>query len=234
MNVAHFSEKVNSEGLYWECPHCRHYARIQSEDISSTFVRIPSKSKTTVLEVLCPNPECQETSIYYTKYVVEKHGSVAKESEMLFPHGVYKHYPDYVPEPIRRDYEEAAIISQLSPKASAALIRRALQGIIKHKWPHLKNKKLYDQINSLEGVIKTHEFAALHGIRKIGNVSVHMENPGVIADQDSPITTSDAEKLIELLEYLIKVWIIEVEESKALMSGISDRGDEIDRIQKGE
>jgi hypothetical protein len=30
------------------------------------------------------------------------------------------------------------------------------------------------------------------------------------------------------------VWIIEVEESKALMSGISDRGDEIDRIQKGE
>lgn len=42
--------------------------------------------------------------------------------------------PDYIPEAIRKDYVEACSILDASPKASATLSRRCLQGMIRDFW----------------------------------------------------------------------------------------------------
>jgi hypothetical protein len=42
--------------------------------------------------------------------------------------------PDYIPEQIKDDYYEACSILNLSPKASATLARRCLQGMIRDFW----------------------------------------------------------------------------------------------------
>ena len=42
--------------------------------------------------------------------------------------------PDYIPEAIRKDYMEACAIIDSSPKASATLSRRCLQGMIRDFW----------------------------------------------------------------------------------------------------
>ncbi len=232
IDVEKFYEEVRRSGVYWECPYCKNHSRIQFDDISRTWKNRHNQYEISVLQVFCPNPQCRKPSIYFSDYSINKSGIKLENSEMLYPHGVYNHYPDFVPEPIRKDYEEAACIASLSPKASAALIRRALQGMIKHKWPELKDKKLMDQINLLDEKVPIHQKNALHGIRKIGNVGAHMHDPGVIANQDSPITVDDVDKLIKLLEYLIKSWYVDEAEAIALMEGVSDRGDEIHKIQR--
>lgn len=241
IDAKEFHSSISKGYEYWECPYCKHSSQLNDRDVEHLWMQKNDDSYY-VLGILCPNPKCHQLTIYKSKYTLEiipsihtmgTKGWVLYGSEMLYPHGVYNHYPDFVPEPIREDYKEAACIASLSPKASAALIRRALQGMIMDKWPDLKDKKLFDQINELDEKVQIHQKQALHGIRKIGNVGAHMNNPGVIADQDSPITVDDAGKLIKLLEYLLKSWYLDEADAMALMKGISDRGDEVKRIQKG-
>jgi len=239
IDVNKFIEQAEYIGVYWDCPYCKKGSKITNEDIAKAIKLGEEGRKTSILTIICPNPECKKETVYLAFYTGAygtprfSNSYEMIQSEMLYPHGIYNHYPDYVPEPIRKDYEEAASISQLSPKASAALIRRALQGMIKDKWPVLKDKYLNEQINSLDDKVPAHQKEALHGIRKIGNVGAHMNDPGVIADQDSPITVDDADNLIKLLEYLIKTWYVDEADAMALMYGISNRGDEVDNIQKG-
>ena len=237
IDIDSFISAVNLGKQFWECPHCKKNMQIDVKDIHYSKCWNSENLLLYVMMILCPNPECEEETIYMSTSQRHIEGTdvyfTPQYAEMLYPHGVYYHYPDFVPEPIRKDYEEAATISQLSPKASAALIRRALQGMIKAKWPDLKDKNLFNQINALDEKVPAHQKKALHGIRKIGNVGAHMKDPGAIADQDSPITVDDADNLIKLLEYLIKTWYVDEADAMALMKGISDRGDEVDKIQKG-
>jgi Domain of unknown function (DUF4145) len=51
------------------------------------------------------------------------------KSWTLLPPSSAKPQPDCIPQPIRDDYYEACSIRDLSPKASATIIRRCLQGI---------------------------------------------------------------------------------------------------------
>lgn len=59
--------------------------------------------------------------------------SLEREWHLIPPSGA-KAFPDFVPAAIRADYEEACLIVDLSPKASATLSRRALQGMIRDFW----------------------------------------------------------------------------------------------------
>ena len=52
----------------------------------------------------------------------------------LIPESDAKVFPDYIPQQIREDYVEASKIKELSPKASATLSRRCLQGMIRDFW----------------------------------------------------------------------------------------------------
>lgn len=49
----------------------------------------------------------------------------------LLPDSIAKPQPNYIPAPIRKDYEQACKIADLSPNASAVLARRCLQSMIR-------------------------------------------------------------------------------------------------------
>lgn len=127
-----------------------------------------------------------------------------------------KQFPDYIPEAIRKDYEEAYAIVNLSPKASATLSRRCLQGMIHDFWD-IKLKNLNQEITALKDKIPADLWSSIDALRQLGNIGAHMEkDTDVIVDIDP----NEAESLIKLIELLMKEWYINREERNKLFSDI--------------
>ncbi len=126
------------------------------------------------------------------------------------------HYPDYIPRQIREDYEEAYAILKLSPKASATLSRRCLQGMIRDFWG-VSRSRLYDEISELKDKIDPNLWNAIDSLRCLGNIGAHMEKDvNLIIDIDS----EEAEKLVKLIELLMNEWYINRENRNTLFSDI--------------
>jgi hypothetical protein len=122
----------------------------------------------------------------------------------LIPPSSAKVFPDYIPQPIRDDYVEACKIRDLSPKASATLSRRCLQGMIRNFWKISKGR-LIDEIDAIKDKVDADTWLAIDAVRKIGNIGAHMEKDiNVIVD----VEPEEAQMLIGLIELLTKDWYI--------------------------
>jgi Domain of unknown function (DUF4145) len=119
------------------------------------------------------------------------------------PFGKARVFPDYVPEFIRNDYEEACSIVELSPKAAATLARRAVQGIIRDFWKVSKRdlKAEIDEVETMVGHgVDPDTFGTLHAIRELGNIGAHPERDiNLIVD----VEPGEAELLLKSVETLI-------------------------------
>jgi hypothetical protein len=164
------------------------------------------------------------------------------ESTELFnlrPASHAKPQPDSVPAPLAKDYYEACAIRDLSPKASATLSRRVLQGMIrdfcKINAPNLYQeiellKKLADEGKAPPGVaVETVD--AMHSVRSIGNIGAHMEKDiDVVVDVDP----NEAQALIELIEMLFEDWYIERAQRQRKLAAIKSIADQkADKPKKG-
>jgi hypothetical protein len=167
--------------------------------------------------VACANPQCKEITLvatftkgealHGTRYTIKE----AVAEYKLRPESSAKPQPDYIPKAIRDDYYEACRIRDLSPKASAALSRRCLQGMIRDFCKIQKNR-LIDEIKELQDRVEkgdspkgvTHEtIEAIDHVRSIGNIGAHMEKDvNLIVDIDP----GEAQALIELIEMLLAEW----------------------------
>ena len=109
--------------------------------------------------------------------------------------------PD-MPEDIRRDYDEASAILDLSPRGAAALIRLAIQKICKELGKPGRN--INDDIGALvkDGLDRRVQ-QALDAVRVIGNSAVH---PGQIDIRDD---RAIAEALFRLLNLIVEKMISE-------------------------
>jgi hypothetical protein len=113
-------------------------------------------------------------------------------------------FPDYVPKAILDDYSEACLIRDLSPKASATLSRRCLQGIIRDFW-RVSKARLVDEIEAIKDKVDPLTWDAIDAVRHIGNIGAHMEKDiNVMIDVDP----QEAGLLIGLIETLIKDWYV--------------------------
>lgn len=163
----------------WNCPFCNHHATITEKNsgISRYEFNFENKHgyqaiKTSV--VTCPNPNCRE---YCISASLHDHREIngnykdlpAKKTWNLIPQAQTKIFPDYVPKAIIEDYEEACAIKNLSPKASATLARRCLQGMIRHFW-EIKKGRLVDEIDGIKDKVDPITWAAIDAVRKIGNI----------------------------------------------------------------
>src|SRR5258708_21194553 len=101
----------------------------------------------------------------------------------LMPSSHAKPQPDCVQETLLIDYEEACAIRDLSPKASATIIRRCIQGIIRD-FCGITKKRLIDEIKELRRRVASGEAPAgvqadtvdaIDHVRNIGNIGAHME-----------------------------------------------------------
>ncbi|MBV6787527.1 DUF4145 domain-containing protein [Xanthomonas campestris pv. uppalii] len=134
----------------------------------------------------------------------------------LRPNSSAKVFPNYIPKPIREDYEEACLIRDLSPKAAATLARRCLQGIIRDFWG-ISKARLVDEINDLKGVIDQATWEAIDAVRSIGNIGAHMERDINLVIEVEP---EEAQLLIGLIEVLLKDWYIARHERQAHLQQI--------------
>lgn len=124
--------------------------------------------------------------------------------------------PEYIPDSIKSDYYEANAIVDLSPKASATLARRCLQGMIRDFWG-ITGKTLFKEIEALESKIPADQWRVINGLRRLGNIGAHMESDvNTIVDIDP----DEARKLLKLIELLFKDWYVQRHEREALYNEI--------------
>lgn len=162
-------------------------------------------------------PICNNTNISATN-ICDSHSTFIS----IYPASLAKQFPDYVPVPIRQDYEEAYAIKDLSPKASATLSRRCLQGMIRDFW-NINKKNLYEEISELKDKIPAKQWEVLNGIRSIGNIGAHMEKDiNTIVDIDP----DEAERLIRVIELLIEKWYIARHDEEVLYDEVIALSDE--------
>jgi hypothetical protein len=113
---------------------------------------------------VCANEECRNLSLGLD---VGKHTGYQNSkpvltdpigSWQLLPASSARPQPDYIPEALRRDYEEACAIRDLSPKVSATITRRCIQGIIRDFCCITKRRLIASQtemsVSRLSAIIK--------------------------------------------------------------------------------
>ena len=158
----------------------------------------------------CPN--CGRVAIRYLGVKGFDKGSEFN----ICPRSCSINFPEYIPSAIRSDYEEACSIVDLSPKASATLARRCLQGMIHDYWK-IDKGNLAKEITELEGKIPADQWEVIDGLRRLGNIGAHMEKDVNLIVAIEP---DEAQKLIKLIELLMKDWYINRHEQQQLYTEI--------------
>jgi Domain of unknown function (DUF4145) len=211
----------------WRCPYCQQIATLLDENRSTDthYFEKGNKDGSLALRtwvVVCPNTACREYTLSGALFKADYQGvnlkavGAALLHWTLKPQSSARPFPDYIPEVIRKDYEEACLIRDLSPKASATLSRRCLQGIIRDFWGIAK-ARLKDEVDALQGKVDAPTWQAIDAVRSIGNIGAHMERDINLIVEVEP---DEAAMLIGLLEVLMEEWYIRKHERDEHMQKI--------------
>lgn len=208
--------------MNYTCPYCGRHTTITDPNKDSMWYRIHiQKSKLGdvgfgISAVTCPNKECEqlllvaELSSAYNQYEEWKKSSTIRTWRLL-PESEAKVLPDYIPDPIKEDYYEACRIRDLSPKASATLARRCLQGMIRDFWK-ISKTRLKDEIDALEEKVDPDTWSSIDAVRSVGNIGAHMEKDiNIIVD----VEPEEAQLLMGLIEQLVDDWYVDRESRRA-------------------
>lgn len=199
----------------WKCPFCDQNATLTRPNVSTVEHHFSNGSKhgdqIVKAEItVCPNSECAEYTLSIGLYEADSMGpgrwycGTRVSSFQLIPSSKAMVFPNYVPQAVLDDYNEACLIRDLSPKASATLARRCLQGIIRDFW-NVTKPRLIDEIAAVKDKVDPLTWAAIDAVRQIGNIGAHMEKDiNVIIDVDP----QEAGLLIGLIETLINDWYV--------------------------
>ena len=208
----------------WTCPFCGSFQTVidgKKSHISQRLLvgdNVHGTIGLTVYAIGCSNPKCKEVFVqawigkgedsrgnYHLKDKISQHN--------LRPESFAKLQPAFIPAPLVADYYEACRIRDLSPKASATLARRCIQGMIRD-FCKIAMPTLYAEIEQLkerteEGTappgVSLESVEATHHVREIGNIGAHMEKDiNLIVDVDP----GEAQALIELIELLFAEWYV--------------------------
>src|ERR1700751_4572137 len=146
--------------FHWTCPYCDRDTTITDPHELFEYKLQMENSvgyrRFVGSVIVCPNSKCKKFTLTLAMYDHDRMnytgGQVGfrdshrlLQSWNLVPPSSAKVFPDYVPQPIRDDYVEACKIRDLSPKASATLSRRCLQGMIRDFWK-ISKARLVEEI----------------------------------------------------------------------------------------
>ena len=229
----------------WTCPYCNRIATITDPDyreLDNAFYTHEGTIMLKVLVVNCPNSECNK----YTM-TAALHNATVKANALgarnvipsldpiqtwnMIPQSFAQQFPNYIPKAIIEDYEEACLIQDLSPKASATLSRRCLQGIIRDFW-EVEAGNLFAEINAIQCKVDPQTWQAIDGLRSIGNIGAHMEKDiNFIID----VEPNEAKALIRLIEIIIKEsYVVKYEREKVIanVTAIADQKNTEKKVNK--
>ena len=193
----------------WLCPFCNHHTTIQGQNYKQVWLDLQENKNShedfaiRLLSILCPNPDCSQVTVWAELWEMSPDSSQSTLWNLI-PPSQAKAFPAYVPQPIREDYEEACRIRDLSPKASATLSRRCLQGMIRDYWG-IRKQNLKQEIDAIKDKVDPLRWKAIEAVRTFGNIGAHMEEDvNIIVD----VEPNEAQLLINLIEQLITDWYI--------------------------
>ena len=210
----------------WTCPYCDKKTIINDDSYSEgeDSLTIENAEGYRLLRnewIVCPNEECKQITLtaslyeYTIQYGNGYKGGILKTWKLL-PGSYAKTFPEYIPTALKNDYEESSAILDLSPKASATLSRRCLQGIIRDFWK-VSKPRLIDEINAIEDKVDPLTWKSIDAVRKVGNIGAHMEKDiNLIIDVDP----QEARLLLELIELLFEEWYIHKHERELKLNAI--------------
>lgn len=208
----------------WVCPFCNFAQMIDDSSKQSNRVSLdlegarPFQSSYTTQAYGCTNPDCRQISLSISLFGFIYNGNVGRQkcylTRQLLPGSSSKPQPEYIPYALREDYKEACAIRDLSPKASATLVRRCLQGMIRDFCNINDKRTLNDEIKALKTLVDSghapsgvteESVEAIDHVRGIGNIGAHMgKDIDLIVDVDP----NEAQVLIELVEMLFAEWYV--------------------------
>jgi hypothetical protein len=199
----------------YQCPFCGYYTTLTTDHYSYDVSTAPAcrlgSVAVKVQFMSCANRDCRELVIQAELCASsrEKGGGLMLgepiEAWALRPAASMKVFPDCVPKPILNDYREACLTLSRSPKASATLSRRCLQGMIRDFWG-VSGRSLFDEINAIRDKVSPDIWDEIHAVRELGNIGAHMAKD---VDLIQDVEPSEAALLIHLIEDLIQGWYVQ-------------------------
>lgn len=212
-----------AEHFPWTCPSCGrpttvtgpHYV-FKVVDLVTEVTDPDNGVELTSVLIECPNQKCKAQAFR----VSVKHGqwewksgvrSVQADPDRPVGVGTF-HFLPSTPQPLsahapasaQADYQEAYLIRTLSPKASATLARRALQGMIRDYWKEV-HPTLHQELMAIKDKCDSALYDAMMGIKSIGNIGAHPEQDvNLIVD----IEQGEAQALLDLIHVLDQEWYV--------------------------
>lgn len=226
----------NRMAFNWACPFCGHRQTVTDQKVSSGTINFYINASVygqfglSATAIGCSNPDCKkvEVRVFVAKEKAMNHDLDPKQviySTRLIPESMAKPQPDCIPAPLREDYVEACKIRDLSPKASATLSRRCLQGMIRD-FCGIRKGTLFDEISELRELVNNDKapsgvsldsVEAIDHVRSVGNIGAHMEKD---INHIVPVDPEEAQLLIDLIESLFEEWYVAREKRVNRFSGI--------------
>lgn len=218
---------------HWKCPYCSNHSVVDGHSRTDERMDFNNNNKLgalvlTTQSITCKNPACREFTITAAlNYSKPAYAGQRREigetiqAWTLKPQSLAKPLPEYIPQAIRKDYEEACSIVSLSPKASATLARRCLQGMIRDFWEVSGKRNLFEEINAIEHKVDSSVWKAIDAVRTIGNIGAHMEKDINIIIE---VEKDEADLLIQLIELLLEEWYINRHQREQRLASIQEIG----------
>jgi len=226
----------------WVCPSCRNHSTIGGDDFESGTVSFCTRTglqkndgiSLNAKLVRCPNESCQESEFrvtaVYGKPSQSAYGiTVQPDPDRRVGVGTFQFLPTtvnplsvHVPAQVLEDYSEAYLIRELSPKASATLARRALQGMIRDFWGIAKGT-LAAELHAIKDKCDHALWEAMMAMKGVGNIGAHPERDVSLIVEIEP---GEAQQLLDLIHLLDSEWYVARADRAARLAKVTALGKE--------
>ena len=222
----------------WQCPFCQSWST-KKDAHSMTYHNLPDNGeqqhKLCISSFHCQNNQC---NLYTVEVLLVEYRNRAflyqdvdgtlNKTFQIIPSSNALPQPEFIPKAIINDYSEACQIMNLSPKASATLSRRCLQGMIRDFFG-ISRKTLSQEIDAIKDRIDVDVWDSIDAVRKMGNIGAHMErNINIIVEVDP----NEARMMIQIVEQLFDDWYIQRHKRQQRLQAITDVANHKEDIRK--
>jgi hypothetical protein len=208
----------------WRCPTCGHHTTITQPNFVRGHSEIDCDAnpagkaiRLDSLLIVCPNVACGAQFFKVMpkfatwadhpqrSYKILKPSGPVGIGEFTFLPTTAQPLSPHVPKGVAEDYEEGYLIRDLSPKASATLARRALQGMIRDFWEIKDKKTLHAELLAIKEKCDSDLYDAMMAVKSVGNIGAHPEQDvNLIVDVDP----GEPQALLDLIHLLDHDWYV--------------------------